>query len=236
MKISYEECQAIFQAGGLPLCETHYYQLSAYLDCLLEKNQVMNLTAITDSREVWAKHFLDSAVLLTKVDLPLGTSCIDVGTGAGFPGMVMGILRPDLEITLLDSLQKRIGFLEEVCEKLGLSRVRPVHCRAEDGARMPELREQFQFATARAVASLPVLAEYCLPFVAVGGTFAAMKGPGESAEDALAAAEKLGAELNSCQAYKLDGVGQRQVITFRKIDSTSKQYPRRGDKIKKAPL
>ena len=196
----------------------------------------MNLTAITEPAEAWEKHFLDCAILLQKVQLPLGATCIDVGTGAGFPGMVLALLRPDLQVTLLDSLQKRIGFLEQTAAKLGLANVRCIHARAEDGAKLPELREQFDMATARAVAAMPVLTEYCLPFVKQGGVFAAMKGPSETAEQAETAAKLLGGEIVGEESYTLPTAGERKLIRIRKTAPTPQKYPRRSDKIKKQPL
>lgn len=234
--MTYEKAKAIFAGAGLPLCETHFQQFSTYLKELVETNAHMNLTAITEPEEVWAKHFLDSAVLLQKVSLPLGASCIDVGTGAGFPGMVLAILRPDLQMTLLDSLQKRIGFLEHTAELLGLGNVRCVHARAEDGAQDPAYREQFDFATARAVAALPVLTEYCLPFVKVGGRFAAMKGPSETAETAESAIALLGGKVVSEENYNLEQAGERRLIVVEKETTTPAKYPRRSDKIRKNPL
>ena len=157
--MEYESAKALFAAAGMPLYEQQYCQLQAYLKTLAETNEKMNLTAITEPAEVWAKHFLDSAALLCHAKLPTGASCIDVGTGAGFPAMVLAVLRPDVQFTLLDSLQKRVRFLEQTAQLLGLGNVRCIHARAEEAARQPELREQFDFATARAVAALPVLAE-----------------------------------------------------------------------------
>ena len=140
--MTYEAAKQLFDGAGLPLTESHFAQFQCYLAELTETNRHMNLTAITEPAEAWEKHFLDCAILLQKVQLPLGAACIDVGTGAGFPGMVLALLRPDLQVTLLDSLQKRIGFLEQTTAKLGLANVRCIHARAEDGAKLPELREQ----------------------------------------------------------------------------------------------
>jgi 16S rRNA (guanine527-N7)-methyltransferase len=159
--MTYEAAKQLFDGAGLPLTESHFAQFQCYLAELTETNRHMNLTAITEPAEAWEKHFLDCAILLQKVQLPLGAACIDVGTGAGFPGMVLALLRPDLQVTLLDSLQKRIGFLEQTTAKLGLANVRCIHARAEDGAKLPELREQFDMATARAGADgiLPAVCE-----------------------------------------------------------------------------
>lgn len=166
--MTYEAAKQLFDGAGLPLTESHFAQFQCYLAELTETNRHMNLTAITEPAEAWEKHFLDCAILLQKVQLPLGATCIDVGTGAGFPGMVLALLRPDLQVTLLDSLQKRIGFLEQTAAKLGLANVRCIHARAEDGAKLPELREQFDMATARAVAAMPG-ADGILPAVCEAG-------------------------------------------------------------------
>ncbi len=150
--------------------------------------------------------------------------------------MVLAILRPDLQITLLDSLQKRIGFLEQTAARLGLANVRCIHARAEDGAQDSELREQFDMATARAVAAMPVLTEYCLPFVKNGGIFAAMKGPSETAAQAENAAKLLGGAVVGEEQYTLPTAGDRRIIRIEKVSATPKKYPRRSDKIKKQPL
>ncbi len=228
--------KAFFPQWDCPLYENQFQQFSTYLEELVETNAHMNLTAITEPEEIWAKHFLDSAVLLKQLELPLDASCIDVGTGAGFPGMVLAILRPDLQVTLLDSLQKRVGFLERIAEKLGLANVRCMHARAEDAARDAAYREQFDLATARAVAALPTLTEYCLPFVKVGGQFAAMKGPSESPADAAKAVALLGGEMADTLAYALEKVGERQIILVKKISQTATKYPRKGVRIRSNPL
>lgn len=210
-------------------------KLARYAELLLEKNKVMNLTAITVPHDVATLHLLDCAALAAQLDLS-GKRVIDVGTGAGFPGMVLAILRPDLQITLLDSLQKRIGFLEQTAARLGLANVRCIHARAEDGAQDSELREQFDMATARAVAAMPVLTEYCLPFVKNGGIFAAMKGPSETAAQAENAAKLLGGAVVGEEQYTLPTAGDRRIIRIEKVSATPKKYPRRSDKIKKQPL
>ena len=214
--MTYEAAKQLFDGAGLPLTESHFAQFQCYLAELTETNRHMNLTAITEPAEAWEKHFLDCAILLQKVQLPLGATCIDVGTGAGFPGMVLALLRSDLQVTLLDSLQKRIGFLEQTAAKLGLANVRCIH--------------------ARAVAAMPVLTEYCLPFVKQGGVFAAMKGPSETAEQAETAAKLLGGEIVGEESYTLPTAGERKLIRIRKTAPTPQKYPRRSDKIKKQPL
>ena len=199
---------------------------------LLEKNKVMNLTAITDPEDVATLHFLDSAALLTLADLKDKT-VVDVGTGAGFPGMPLKILEPSIRMTLLDSLGKRITFLQEVCDELGLQNVQCVHARAEEFA--AEHRETFDLAVSRAVAALPVLCELCLPLVKPGGKFLAMK----SAE--LAASQHaiaiLGGAVEAVRDYAIPGTDVRhRLIVVEKVKKTPEKYPRMFAKIKKNPL
>ncbi len=234
--MTFEQAKKIFQNAGLDLYEMQFRQLSTYLEKLVETNQHFNLTSIIEPAEIWAKHFLDSAVLLQKIPISIGSHYLDVGTGAGFPGMVLAILRPDLQVTLLDSLQKRVDFLVDLAEYLGIDNVRCVHARAEDAAKMTEYREKFDFVTARAVAALPVLLEYCLPFVKLGGMFCAMKGSSESGRDVENAAWTLGGSFQQEVNDTLENVGQRRLIFFEKVEKTPAQYPRRGDKIQKKPL
>ncbi len=236
MTISYNAAKEIFERENLFLCEMHYQQFCIYLQELIEANRYMNLTAITEPYEVWTKHFLDCAVMLQKLSLSLGSVCIDVGTGAGFPGIVMAILRPDLKVTLLDSLKKRIDFLRNLVDKLALEHVCCIHGRAEDMARLCDYREKFDFVTARAVAALPVLTEYCMPFLKMDGYFAAMKGPSEDASCAENALDVLGGVLASDVVYSLKDVGERRLIVVKKNQITPDIYPRRSDKIKKMPL
>ncbi len=213
-------------------------QLSEYGNLLLEWNEKMNLTAITEPEEVVFKHFLDCLWFFKGVELPEGASIIDVGTGAGFPGIVLKIARPDIKLTLLDSLNKRITFLSEVCEKLGLADTQCIHARAEEGARKPELREKFDFAVARAVAPLNVLSEYCLPYVKVGGSFVSMKGP--AAAEEMKAAQRAYTLLGGGEATllreELPVCGERSLIKIKKISQTPPKYPRNSAKISKQPL
>lgn len=213
-------------------------QLDRYAQLLLEKNQVMNLTAITDPEQVARLHMLDCASLLAFQDLS-GKRLLDVGTGAGFPGMVLKILVPTLDVTLLDSLNKRLDWLNEVCSTLNLSGIRTVHTRAEEGGRDPNLRERFDVVTSRAVAELPTLCELCLPYVKVGGIFLAMKSI--NADQELAASEKalqlLGARLEQVEDYTIPGTDiQHRAILLKKTAATPKTYPRPFAKIKKKPL
>ncbi len=200
---SYDDLKAACSEFGLVLDNAAIKRLQKYAELLVEWNKVMNLTAITDSAEILSKHFYDCLLMFKHFEIPKGAGLIDVGTGAGFPGMVLKAVRPDLNITLLDGLQKRLNFLNEVSNSLNLQ-VTLLHDRAEEAGRKKELREQFDFATARAVAKMQVLSEYCLPFVKVGGMFIALKGP--------TAAEELTASKN---ALKLLG-GNNGETTFEK--------------------
>ncbi len=207
----------------------------AYYDLLSERNRVMNLTAISGEDESATKHFLDSAAPLLRFSLA-GKDVIDVGSGAGFPGLPLRILEPDMRLTLLDAQRKRVDFLGEVCAALGFPDVQCIHARAEE---RPEMRERFDYALARAVARLNVLAELCLPFVKVGGAFLALKGPGVTEE--LAEAERavrlLGARVEDVFDYAVPGDELRHnIVVLRKTAPTPKQYPRRYAQIKKSPL
>ncbi len=208
--------------------------LTVYGERLLEKNKVMNLTAITEPHEVATLHMLDCAALCAGFDLG-GKRLIDVGTGAGFPGLVVAILCPDCQVTLLDPLEKRLGFIREVIEALSLSNVTLLHARGEDAGRDAELRERFDFAAARAVADLKILAELCLPFVAVGGRFLAMKTVGSEPE--LDAARpligQLGGRVDKPWDYVIPGAGvAHRVWPIVKTKPTPGQFPRRWTKIK----
>ena len=235
MIIEYNKFAEIFSEYGIEITSSQYQKLETYARMLVEWNEKMNLTAITDSEGITIKHFLDSILPLKKLDVPHGASLIDVGTGAGFPGLPMKIFRPDLKLTLLDSLNKRVDFLRAVCEETE-TEADCIHLRAEDGGRSPELRERFDMAVARAVAALPVLSEYCLPFVRVGGTFAALKGPGEDVKAGTSAIKVLGGELTDVIEYELPGGDKRTLIVVGKVKSTPEKYPRNSGQIKKKPL
>ncbi len=212
-----------------------YRRFEAYYRLLEDRGRVMNLTAISGETETARMHFLDSAALLTLAELS-GASVIDVGTGAGFPGLPLKICRPDIRLTLLDSLRKRIDFLSEVCGAIGFDDVQCIHARAEEKM---EMRESFDFAVSRAVARLNLLCELCLPFVKVGGAFIAMKGSGAKAEanEAGRAVSILGGRIEKICEYEIPetGIIHRAVI-IRKEKPTPEKYPRRFAKMQKDPL
>ena len=211
--------------------------LCLYGQRLLEKNQVMNLTAITDPAEVAKLHFLDSLALTKYIDLK-GKRLIDVGCGAGFPSLPLKIAVPELSITMLDSTEKRINWLKELTTELG-AEAECIVARAEDMAMDSDYRQKFDVATARAVARLNILAELCLPFVKTGGVFAAMKGADSEEEinEAKNAIKLLGGKIESVEDYKVPGTDvTHRVVIIRKIAATPREYPRKYAKIKKSPL
>lgn len=213
-------------------------RLARYGQMLLEKNQVMNLTAIREPEAVARMHFLDCAALLRFCDFERKT-LIDVGTGAGFPGMVLKMLVPSLDVTLLDSLNKRLDWLEETCGALELDGIRTVHARAEEQALEKGFRDSFDFAAARAVADLRVLCELCLPYVKVGGRFLAMKsaGSGEELAGAEHAVKLLGGRVAAVEDYAIPGTEVvHRLVVIEKLAPTLKGYPRRWAKIQKEPL
>lgn len=222
---------------GISLSEEMIADFRHYRQMLLQWNERMNLTAITEQREIDLKHFLDSLLVLKAVELPQGAALIDIGTGAGFPGIPLKIARPDLSLSLLDSLGKRVQFLEAVSEVLGQENAF-YHARAEEAAHLAEHREQYDIVTARAVASLSVLSEYCLPFLRVGGRFLALKGPLplDEVADAATALEILGGKLSYVYWEALPDAGTRSIVVIEKISQTPPKYPRKYAKMTKAPL
>lgn len=213
--------------------------LARYGRELLEQNKVMNLTAIREEDGVARLHMLDCAALLTVPELDFAqNTLIDVGTGAGFPGLVLKLLAPTLEVTLLDSLQKRLDWLGRTAQALGLEGVQTLHARAEEAAHLPEYREGFDIATARAVAELRVLAELCLPYVKVGGLFLAMKAVDCAAEleDANRTIQALGGGVEALWDYAIPGTDvTHRIIAVRKLSPTPELYPRKWSKIRKGP-
>ena len=222
---------------GLPelgVCVEHIPALEEFSRLLVKKNEVMNLTGITEPREVATLHLLDSLSLLPLADLT-GKTIIDVGTGAGFPGVPLKIVLPESHVTLLDSLNKRVDFLQESCDALGLTDVDCVHARAEEFGH----REEYDYAVSRAVAALPVLSELCLPLVKVGGEFLAMKSSHteEEINEAKAAIALLGGAITEVIDYTIPTTDiVHRVVRIRKEKPTPKKYPRRFAQIKKQPL
>ena len=208
-----------------------------YAQMLVETNKTLNLTAITEPGEIVSKHFVDCLSVFKFVDFPKGAKVIDVGTGAGFPGVVLLIARPDLNITLLDSTKKRLSFVEAVVGELGLN-ADIVHMRAEEAGKADDYREQYDIALARAVANMQTLSEYCLPFIKKGGIFAAMKGAkaAQELEAAQGAVRKLGGEIIKSEEFTLHLCGERTILKVKKISQTPPKYPRPSAQISKKPL
>lgn len=214
--ISFNEFSDIFSLSGLTITPEKYRKFELYARLLVQTNEKFNLTAITEPREIAIKHFLDSVLPLTMFSIPVGASLADVGTGAGFPGVPLKIMRPDLKLTLIDSLLKRVNFLKQLTEALDVE-AECLHARAEDLGRV-ELRGKFDFVTARAVSRMEKLAGYCLPLLKPGGVLLALKGG--DCEDELKAAEsaitRFGGHLESAQRYKLPGGDGRTLVCVRK--------------------
>ncbi|MGI9952442.1 16S rRNA (guanine(527)-N(7))-methyltransferase RsmG [Moorellaceae bacterium AZ2] len=213
--------------------------LGEYGRLLLEKNREINLTSVVEEQEVWRKHFLDSLLLFLALEVPLSTRVVDVGSGGGLPGVVLKIYRPDLEVTLVESIKKKAEFLTGVIGELGLAGIRCVWARAEELGRQGEFRESFDLATSRAVAELAVVLEYCLPLVKVGGKVVAYKG--RKAEEELVRArralEVLGAEVEKVWCSRLPAGGEeRRLVVIRKRVSTDSRWPRRPGVPEKRPL
>ena len=234
-QLSYMEDQ--FEKEGFVFSEDQKRMFVTFYEMLIEKNKVMNLTGITEFKDLVTKHFLDSLSLRRVADLSRPLSVLDLGTGAGFPGIPLKIAFPHLKITLMDSLQKRIRFLEEVTDTLGLSGIKAVHGRAEECARNPSFREAFDLCVSRAVANLAVLEEYCLPFVKTGGLSIAYKSGSidEEANEAKRACSLLGGKLQ--KVYKFDlGETKRSFILVQKVKKTPDLYPRKAGTPSKMPL
>ena len=233
--IDFARFSALLADYDITLTEHQLNQLDRYAELLVEWNKVMNLTAITEPQEIEVKHFLDC--LIAAKHLKGDEKVIDVGTGAGFPGIVLKIACPNIELCLLDSLDKRLAFLDNVLNEIGAD-AQLVHARAEDAGHDPKLRELFDVSTARAVAPLNILCEYCLPFVRVGGRFVAMKG--SAADDELNSAQnavtETGGELSLQKDYTLPDNSERSILEITKNVPTPERYPRRAPAIKKKPL
>lgn len=225
------------KAIGIELSDEQLEQFLTYYEMLIEKNKVMNLTAITDFDEVLEKHFEDSLSLIQAVDLEKSQAVIDLGTGAGFPGIPLKIAFPNLQITLADSLNKRILFLDDVIRELGLTGIDTVHGRAEDLAKNSDYREKFDLCVSRAVANLSTLSEYCLPFVKIGGKFISYKA-GECDEEVAASKSSiflLGGKISDIKKFEL-GESGRAFVIIDKVSGTPKKYPRKAGTPSKDPL
>lgn len=239
MEYNTSKFEKALQDLNITLSEKQINQFMQYYEMLVETNKVMNLTAITEFDEVIDKHFVDSLALIQAVDLNQPLKVIDVGTGAGFPGIPLKIAFPELEIVLLDSLNKRISFLNQVINSLELENIFTIHGRAEDFGRNPEYREKFDLCVSRAVANLSTLSEYCVPFVKIGGKFIPYKSGKvqEEMEMAKRAIPLLGGQLVSCITYGLaDTDMERDLVIIEKVKQTKKAYPRKAGKPSKEPL
>lgn len=222
-----------FSAAGIEISEEKAKKLEYLSEFMVEYNKNVNLTAITDFKEIVEKHFIDSILPFTSLKIAENSSFIDVGTGAGFPSLPLLIWRDDLKGTLCDSLQKRCVYLEKACEKLGI-KAEIVHTRAEELGR--ERREKYDFATARAVSAMPVLTEFCLPFVRKDGLFIALKSVNEDAKSAENAIKTLGGRLEEVRDYALPSGDKRRIMIVKKISQTPTKYPRSFANISKKPL
>lgn len=234
-----EQFKEAVEALGFTVTEQMMEQFAKYTTFLQEWNEKINLTAITETEEVYLKHFYDSIVVAKYVDLSNPAKLVDVGSGAGFPSIPLKILLPHLEITIIDSLMKRINFLQLLVDELGLEGVHLFHGRAEDLGQDKEHREQYDFATARAVARMSVLSEYCLPFVKVGGKFLALKGDKgeEELRQARQALKILGGEVERVEVFDLPlDAGERSILEIKKSKRTPKKYPRQAGIANKKPL
>ena len=224
---------------GITLTDKQKQQFDKFYELLVEWNKVMNLTGITDYEEVNEKHFVDSLSIVKAIDMESVQSVIDVGTGAGFPGIPLKIAFPHLKVVLLDSLNKRINFLNEVIAQLGLTDIKTIHGRAEDYAKQAEYRENFDLCVSRAVANLSTLSEYCLPYVSMNGMFVPYKSGeiDEELENSKKAVKILGGKIENVVKFQLPGTDiGRSFVKVRKIANTNKKYPRKAGLPAKEPL
>ena len=224
---------------GIELTKENYEKFIKYMRLVQEWNEKINLTAITEDNEFVKKHFIDCIKAFKSDAIKEAKTLIDVGTGAGFPGIPIAILSPNTKITLLDSLNKRINFLNTVVRELELKNVTTIHSRAEDGARNPELREKFDVATSRAVANMAVLSEFCMPFVKKSGYFVALKGPSidEELEGGKNAIKTLGGELKNIIEVEVEGTDlNHNIVEVFKVNKCPKTYPRKAGTINKKPI
>ena len=222
---------------GIILDETALSRFDKYAEMLVETNKTLNLTAITDPDEILYKHFIDCLSLFTAVEIKKGAKVIDVGTGAGFPGLVLLIARPDIKITLMDGTNKRLTFINTVLNEINLN-ADVKHIRAELAGKDKSFREQYDIVTARAVANMNTLSEYCLPFAKVGGIFAPMKASkgDDELESAKNAVKLLGGQIIEVKHLNIENCGERCIIITEKISHTPPKYPRASAQISKKPL
>ncbi len=225
--------------ASVEFSEKQYEQFIKYMRLVQEWNEKINLTAITEDNDFIKKHFIDCIKAFKSNAIVNAKTIIDVGTGAGFPGVPIAILHPNAKITLLDSLNKRINFLNIVVNELGLTNVRTIHSRAEDGARNPELREKFDVATSRAVANMAVLSEFCMPYVKKGGHFVALKGPAieEEMQNGKNAISILGGEFENIIEVSIEDTDlKHNIVEVKKVKNCPKTYPRKAGTVNKKPL
>lgn len=237
MKYDFTKFRNSMNSIGIELTDSQLNAFETYYDMLIDRNKVMNLTAITEFDEVMDKHFLDSVYLFRSIKLEADYKLIDIGTGAGFPGIPLKIVFPELKITLLDSLNKRVGFLNDVIEELNLNNIEAIHGRAEDIARNKSYRASYDIAVSRAVANLSTLSEYCLPFVKIGGKFVSYKSGdcADEVDNAKAAIHLLGGKINKIDEFSYSN-NSRSFIVIDKVMNTSNKYPRKAGLPSKKPL
>lgn len=234
-----EELMKVFDIPGVDSSDEKLRQLSGYMEGILDFNESINLTAITDRKEFIAKHYIDSLMCAAMDEINDADTVIDVGTGGGFPGVPLAIAFPEKKFTLIDSLNKRIKIVNQLCDELEIKNVRAIHGRAEELARKKDMREQFDICVSRAVANMATLSEYCLPFVKVGGSFIAYKGPDCESEvkEASNAIEKLGGCLLRIERPEADGVAfGHRLIVVKKIAATAAKFPRKPGTPSKEPM
>ena len=228
---------SLLESAGIAISDEQFLMFDRYAYELISYNEKVNLTALTSPEDIAEKHFLDSILPFYHFKVKNGASVIDIGTGAGFPSCPLKIIRKDIDVTLLDSLLKRVNFLTRISDVLGLS-AKCIHGRAEELGRDPNYREKYDVATARAVAGLPMLCEYCLPFVKEGGYFLSLKGSrgAQEAKEAYTAIKTLGGRLEEVYCYSLPSGDERTLIVVKKISQTPPKYPRNKGQMTKKPL